>query len=76
MIVPGIAGGWLDRQLSTTFLMPLGFAIGVAGGIVLLLILARLFTPPARVNPLKGNASGDEGSEPEEPPPGSTPRPH
>ena len=48
MIVPGIVGNWLDGRLGTEFLLPLGFGVGVITGIVVLIVLGKQFTPPAR----------------------------
>ncbi len=66
MILPGMAGGWLDRQLSTNYWMPIGFALGVAAGTALLVLLARLLTPPAGGTPLNSDdeSSDDTGDTP------------
>jgi len=29
MFLPGVAGGWLDAQLGTKFIGPLGFVVGL-----------------------------------------------
>jgi hypothetical protein len=33
MFLPGVAGGWLDSRLGTSFLGPLGFALGLGSAI-------------------------------------------
>ena len=30
MFLPGVAGGWLDAQLGTNFIGPLGFVVGLS----------------------------------------------
>ncbi len=41
MVVPGLAGQWLDRKLGTGFLVLLGFGIGLPGGMGCLLLMTR-----------------------------------
>lgn len=41
MVVPGVAGGWLDKQLGTSWLGAAGLAIGLAGGLAMLVKLAK-----------------------------------
>ncbi len=44
MVLPGIAGQWLDKRLGTGFLGLVGFAIGVISGIAYLLAATK--SPP------------------------------
>jgi hypothetical protein len=39
MVLPGLAGRWLDAQLGTGFLVLLGFAFGLVAGISHLLLM-------------------------------------
>jgi hypothetical protein len=39
MVVPGLAGGWLDKRWGTSFLALVGFAIGVSMGIWHLIVM-------------------------------------
>jgi hypothetical protein len=48
MFLPGVAGGWLDERLGTTFLGPAGFVIGLGLAISW---LSRLTGPPTRSRP-------------------------
>jgi hypothetical protein len=41
MVIPGLAGVWLDRKLGLGFLGLLGFAGGVSLGIWYLLLITR-----------------------------------
>lgn len=41
MVLPGLAGQWLDRQYGAKFLGLLGFALGVTCGIGALLMIVR-----------------------------------
>lgn len=39
MVLPGLAGVWLDRRLGTGFFALLGFGLGMVVGIWLLLVM-------------------------------------
>ena len=39
MVLPGLAGGWLDKRWGTNFLALVGFAIGVSMGIWHLIVM-------------------------------------
>ena len=39
MVLPGLAGGWLDKRWGTSFLALIGFAIGVSMGIWHLIVI-------------------------------------
>lgn len=41
MVLPGVAGGWLDKRLGTSWLGAVGLAIGLAGGLALLVNLTK-----------------------------------
>ncbi len=40
MVLPGITGDWLDRQLDTTILEPVGFLLGFVLGLTSVVRLA------------------------------------
>lgn len=42
MIVPGLAGQWLDRRMGTGFWMPIGLLVGFVGGLWHLLRMVDL----------------------------------
>jgi len=46
MVLPGLAGGWLDKRWGTGFLGLAGFAVGVVSGIAYLLAITR--QPPTQ----------------------------
>lgn len=62
MLIPGIAGAYLDDQLGTGFLTPIGIALGMAFAMGMLLLLSKKLTPPARGNPIP--FEDDEGKDP------------
>ena len=41
MVVPGLAGQWLDARLGTKFLVLVGFALGLTLGIWHLLVMTK-----------------------------------
>lgn len=41
MVVPGVAGGWLDKRLGTSWIGAVGLAIGLAGGLAMLVNLTK-----------------------------------
>lgn len=41
MVVPGVAGGWLDKRLGTSWIAAVGLAIGLAGGLAMLVNLTK-----------------------------------
>lgn len=68
MVAPGLVGAWADKQLSTNFLSLIGFGVGLAFGLVGLIVLAKRLTPPARGKSLewpeaKKSESSAEGNE-------------
>ena len=44
MVLPGLAGQWLDKRLGTGFFGLAGFAVGMVSGIAYLLAVTK--TPP------------------------------
>lgn len=42
MVLPGIAGGWLDDRWGTSFVALAGFALGISAGIYHLLLMTRV----------------------------------
>ena len=44
MVIPGVVGGWLDERLGTSWLAPVGLALGLATALLLLVNLTK--TPP------------------------------
>ena len=41
MVLPGLAGQWLDHRLNVRFCTLLGFGLGLATGIAYLLVITR-----------------------------------
>lgn len=41
MVLPGIGGGWLDRQLGTGYWTVLGFVFGFVSGFTTLILLVK-----------------------------------
>jgi hypothetical protein len=54
MVVPGLLGSWLDRQLATRWFTAAGFLLGMFAGMVGLVVLVLRFHAqhPARGKPL------------------------
>ena len=48
MVLPGIAGVWLDGKFGTGFLALLGFALGVSAGVWQLIVISRTTAPGGR----------------------------
>jgi uncharacterized protein YqgC (DUF456 family) len=59
MVVPGVAGQWLDEKWGTGFLAPLGFVFGLVAGIYQLLVI----TGAVKVES-KSNSSEQANNEP------------
>ena len=61
MVLPGIAGQWLDHRWGTKVIGPIGFGLGLTVGIWHLLAMTR----PRKGGPAAGqsNSSGDSGAE-------------
>jgi len=62
MVLPGLAGNWLDGWLGTKFIALVGFAFGVTSGIAYLLAMTR---PPRSPDPTTkaGDSEKASGSE-------------
>lgn len=60
MILPGVIGNWIDGRFGTSVFMPLGFGLGVITGIVVLIVLGKQFTPPARGAPIPWDDEPDQ----------------
>lgn len=56
MILPGLAGQWLDKRWGTGFLTLVGFAVGLTGGIGYLVKLTSVQTSKKNESQ---NTSGD-----------------
>jgi hypothetical protein len=41
MVLPGVAGVWLDQRWDTSFMKLIGFAFGVTVGVLHLIVLTR-----------------------------------
>ena len=41
MVLPGLGGGWLDRQLGTGYWTVIGFVFGFASGFTALILLVK-----------------------------------
>ncbi len=41
MVLPGVAGGWLDHRWGTNWLALLGFTLGLVGGLVSLIGMTK-----------------------------------
>jgi F0F1-type ATP synthase assembly protein I len=41
MVLPGVAGAWLDRTWGTVFLSPLGFVLGLLLGVTHLIVMVQ-----------------------------------
>lgn len=58
MVLPGLAGQWLDKRLGTGFLALVGFAIGLTSGIAYLVKITSVGVGKKKNNGSK-KASGD-----------------
>jgi hypothetical protein len=60
IVLPGFAGAWLDKQLGTGFLTPVGFVLGVLCGVVgLIYTLQRLQPPGAKAGGSQSKVGAD-----------------
>ncbi len=63
MVLPGLAGQWLDKRLGTGFLALVGFGVGVASGIYYLLAAtARMSQPQSLKRPASDQPGGREST--------------
>ena len=57
MVLPGLAGMWLDRKLGTRFLVLVGFAFGLTAGMWHLIRATREMKGGRRRRPSEGGSS-------------------
>lgn len=48
MVVPGLLGYWIDHKIGTRFLAPIGFVMGVCGGVWYLLAMTGALKKQSR----------------------------
>jgi hypothetical protein len=51
MVLPGVAGQWLDDRLGTSFFALMGFAVGVPAGVWHLLVMTKASTQKKQKSP-------------------------
>src|SRR5690348_10321344 len=61
MVLPGLAGEWLDRRWGTKFLTLVGFALGLTVGIWHLIAMTRPRTGGSGKDPKTQQSFGNEG---------------
>ena len=60
MVLPGLAGEWIDNRIGTGFVALIGFALGIAISLVYLLAITRKANRPQQIK----NDSNDSHLEP------------
>jgi hypothetical protein len=60
MVLPGIAGQWLDARLGTKFLVLVGFGLGIALAIWHLLIVTKATRRGVRRTESQQDGGGEE----------------
>lgn len=60
MVLPGLAGQWLDHRWGTNFLTLVGFALGLTVGIWHLIAMTRPKTAGSGQDPQKDYRPGDD----------------
>ena len=60
MILPGVAGHWLDGKLGTNFLALLGFGLGLVAGMAALLAMTRRSSAKSPANESNREQNKDE----------------
>ena len=55
MFLPGVGGQWLDRQWGTGFIGPIGFVLGVIGGMTYLIAATKSAHSPRKISFRKRN---------------------
>lgn len=58
MVLPGLAGQWLDKRWGTGFLGLVGFAFGMVSGIAYLLTMTKL--PPRNMKGVRDDSRPDD----------------
>jgi hypothetical protein len=66
MVVPGLAGYWLDTKLGTGFLMPAGFVFGIVVGMYSLLALTGAVAKKGAVAKTSSRAKGIQSDKTQE----------
>lgn len=59
MVLPGLAGQWLDKRWGTSFLGIAGFILGLVSGMAYLLTMTKLPTGGAIGSRTKGQSGAD-----------------
>lgn len=59
MVLPGLAGHWLDRTWGWTFLAPLGFVLGVVMGVTHLIVMVQASSRNKSGSRRDGNHPGE-----------------
>lgn len=52
MVGPGLLGSWADKKFNTKWFAPLGILVGLTLATVVLILIAKKLTPPARGEPI------------------------
>jgi hypothetical protein len=60
MVLPGLAGDWLDHRWGTKFLTLVGFALGLTVGIWHLIVMTRPKTAESGKDPKTGQVFGTD----------------
>lgn len=60
MVLPGLLGQWLDDKLGTSFLVLLGFALGIGVSVYYLILITRPTKKSGDQRPSKGGDRGDD----------------
>ena len=64
MVLPGVAGAWLDGKFGTRFLALLGFALGVSAGVWQLIVISR--TANAKGQKFRRSSTAGRSSPPDQ----------
>jgi hypothetical protein len=62
MVLPGLAGHWLDTRWGTNFLALVGFALGATLGVWHLLVISKAQNARRKLGPTRNMAGDDSGS--------------
>jgi hypothetical protein len=61
MVLPGLGGQWVDRQLGTNWLALVGFAVGITLSIYYLLAITRADEQRSQRKPIPDNSTQETG---------------
>jgi hypothetical protein len=64
MVLPGLAGRWLDERWGTGFLQATGFVLGMISGVVYLIAMTRQADSARRMRRDSGEAQERDGGPP------------